>query len=422
MRMVTLAVIGAGLRGTGYARLARQGGLAEVVAVAEPDQGRRADFAAEHGIPAERVFADWRDLLADGRLADAVIVATQDRLHLQPAVRAAELGYHILLEKPMAPTAEDAEAIAEAADRNGVILAVCHVLRYAPYTMRLKELLDEGRIGQIMNIQHLEQVGWWHQAHSFVRGNWRNEAESAPMLLAKACHDLDWLVHIKGDVPERVSSFGKLVHFTEESKPAGAADRCLDCSIEPTCPYSARRLYMECLADPDRHVWPLGAITRDFTEEGVLTALREGPYGRCVYACDNDVVDSQVVIMEFADGTSATCTMTAFGALEHRKTRIFGTHGSIECDGETLRVHDFITDEVSVVDALSGADASAASGHGGGDGALMEAFIAAVRDNNPALVSTDAQASLATHRVVWAAEQARHTRTVVSIGKTPHQA
>ncbi|WP_455432748.1 Gfo/Idh/MocA family protein [Streptosporangium soli] len=420
--MVTLAVIGAGLRGTGYARLARQGGLAEVVAVAEPDQGRRADFAAEHGIPAERVFADWRDLLADGRLADAVIVATQDRLHLQPAVRAAELGYHILLEKPMAPTAEDAEAIAEAADRNGVILAVCHVLRYAPYTMRLKELLDEGRIGQIMNIQHLEQVGWWHQAHSFVRGNWRNEAESAPMLLAKACHDLDWLVHIKGDVPERVSSFGKLVHFTEESKPAGAADRCLDCSIEPTCPYSARRLYMECLADPDRHVWPLGAITRDFTEEGVLTALREGPYGRCVYACDNDVVDSQVVIMEFADGTSATCTMTAFGALEHRKTRIFGTHGSIECDGETLRVHDFITDEVSVVDALSGADASAASGHGGGDGALMEAFIAAVRDNNPALVSTDAQASLATHRVVWAAEQARHTRTVVSIGKTPHQA
>ncbi|MDP4501749.1 Gfo/Idh/MocA family oxidoreductase [Nonomuraea sp. G32] len=422
MLMVTLAVIGAGLRGSGYARLAREGGLAEVVAVAEPDQDRRSDFAAEHGIPVERAFADWRDLLAGERLADAVIVATQDRLHLQPAVRAAELGYHILLEKPMAPTEEDAAAIAEAADRNGVILAVCHVLRYAPYTRRLKELLDEGRIGQIMNIQHLEQVGWWHQAHSFVRGNWRNEAESAPMLLAKACHDLDWIVHIKGEMPERVSSFGKLVHFTKESRPAGAADRCLDCSIEPTCPYSARQLYMECLADPDRHIWPLGAITRDFTEEGVLTALREGPYGRCVYACDNDVVDSQVVIMEFADGTSATCTMTAFGALEHRKTRIFGTHGSIECDGETLRVHDFLTDEVSVIDALAGADASAASGHGGGDGALLEAFVAAVRDNNPGLVSTDAQASLATHRVVWAAEQARHTRTVVSIGKAPHHA
>lgn len=420
--MVTLAVIGAGLRGAGYARLARDAGFAEVVAVAEPDQGRRAAFAAEHDIPAEHAFADWRDLLAGGRLADAVIVATQDRMHLQPAVRAAELGYHILLEKPMAPTEEEATAIAEAADRNGVILAVCHVLRYAPYTTRLKELLDEGRIGQIMNIQHLEQVGWWHQAHSFVRGNWRNEAESAPMLLAKACHDLDWIVHVKGQVPERISSFGKLVHFTEENQPEGAAARCLDCSIEPTCPYSARRLYMECLADPDRHVWPLGAITRDFTEEGVLTALREGPYGRCVYACDNDVVDSQVVIMEFADGTSATCTMTAFGALEHRKTRIFGTHGSIECDGETLRVHDFLTDEVSMIDALAGTDASAASGHGGGDGALMRAFLTAVRDDDPALVPTDAQASLATHRVVWAAEQARRTRTVVSIGKAPHHA
>ncbi|MEV6156531.1 Gfo/Idh/MocA family oxidoreductase [Nonomuraea sp. NPDC052129] len=422
MRMLTLAVIGAGLRGTGYARLAREGGLAEIVAVAEPDQDRRADFAAEHGIPAERAFADWRDLLAGERLADAVIVATQDRLHLQPTVRAAELGYHILLEKPMAPTEEDAAAIAAAADRNGVILAVCHVMRYAPYTTRLKQLLDEGRIGQIMNIQHLEQVGWWHQAHSFVRGNWRNEAESAPMLLAKACHDLDWIVHIKGEVPERVSSFGKLVHFTKESRPAAAADRCLDCSIEPTCPYSAKRLYMDCLADPARHYWPLGAVTRDFTEDGVLTALREGPYGRCVYACDNDVVDSQVVIMEFADGTSATCTVTAFGALEHRKTRIFGTHGSIEGDGETLRVHDFLTNEVSVIDALATGGASAASGHGGGDGALLEAFVAAVRDNDPALIPTDAQASLATHRVVWAAEQARHTRTVVSIGKAPHHA
>ncbi|MFI6291143.1 Gfo/Idh/MocA family protein [Nonomuraea sp. NPDC050790] len=420
--MVTLAVVGAGLRATGYARLAREGGLAEIVAVAEPDPGRRADFAAEHGIPAAHVFSDWQDLLAGERLADAVIVATQDRLHLEPAVRAAELGYHILLEKPMAPTEEDAAAIAAAADRHGVILAVCHVLRYAPYTTKLMEILAEGRIGRIMNIQHLEQVGWWHQAHSFVRGNWRNEAESAPMLLAKACHDLDWIVHVKGQVPERVSSFGNLVHFTAASKPAGATPRCLDCPLEPTCPYSAKQLYLDCLADPARHFWPLGAITRDFTEEGVFKALREGPYGRCVYDCDNDVVDSQVVIMEFADGTSATCTMTAFGALEHRKTKIFGTHGSIDCDGETLRVHDFLTDKVTVIDALAGADASAASGHGGGDLGLIEAFVAAVREGDPALIPTDAHASLATHRVVWAAEQARHTQTVVSIGKAPHHA
>ncbi|NUR82751.1 MAG: Gfo/Idh/MocA family oxidoreductase [Nonomuraea sp.] len=416
--MITLAVIGAGLRGIGYARHALNSGRARVVAVAEPDPLRRQSLADEHGIPAANVFADWRDLLAGDRLADAIIVATQDRLHVEPAVRAAELGYHILLEKPMAPTEEEATAIAEAAERHGVLLAVCHVMRYTPYTRALKELVDSGRIGQVMNIQHLEQVGWWHHAHSFVRGNWRNEDESAPMLLAKACHDLDWIVHLKGALPERLSSFGNLVHFRPEQRPAGATGRCLDCPVEATCPYSAKRLYLGCLGDPVKEYWPLSAVTHDHTEEGVLTALREGPYGRCVYASDNDVVDTQVVTMEFADGTSATCTVTAFAALEHRKTRVFGTHGSIEGDGVTLRLHDFLTDEVSVIDTRSDAGASAATGHGGGDGALLDAFVAAVAGGDPSLVLTSGQESLATHRVVWAAERARHTGTVVPL--TPH--
>ncbi|NRQ33654.1 Gfo/Idh/MocA family oxidoreductase [Nonomuraea sp. NN258] len=417
--MVTLAVIGAGLRGLGYARHALESGRARVVAVAEPDRHRRESFAAEHDLPAANVFADWRELLAGDRLADAIIVATQDRMHLEPAVRAAERGYHILLEKPMAPTEADATAIAEAARRHGVLLAVCHVMRYTPYTRTLKALIDKGRIGQVMNIQHLEQVGWWHQAHSFVRGNWRSEADSAPMLLAKACHDLDWIVHLKGALPERVSSFGNLVHFRPEQRPAGAAERCLDCPIEPTCPYSAKRIYLDCLGDPVKEFWPLSAVTPDHTEAGVLAALREGPYGRCVYAGGNDVVDTQVVTLEFADGTSATCTVTAFAALEHRKTRVFGTHGSIEGDGVTLRVHDFLTDKVSVIDTQAGPDsgsdsgASAATGHGGGDGALLDAFVAAVAHGDPSLVLTSGQESLATHRVVWAAERARHTGTVV---------
>ncbi|RJL34015.1 Gfo/Idh/MocA family protein [Bailinhaonella thermotolerans] len=413
--MITLAVVGAGLRGQGYARHALESGRARVVAVAEPDPGRREAMAAEHGVAPENVFADWTELLAGGRRADAVIIATQDRMHVGPAVRAAELGYHILLEKPMAPAEEEAALITEAAERHGVILAVCHVMRYSPYTRVLKDLVSKGRVGEIMNIQHLEQVGWWHQAHSFVRGNWRSEADSAPMLLAKACHDLDWIVHVKGSLPARVSSFGNLVHFRPEHRPPGAADRCLDCPVEPSCPYSATRLYLGCLGDPEKEFWPLSAVTADHTEAGVLTALREGPYGRCVYACDNDVVDTQVVTLEFADGTSATCTVTAFAALEHRKTRVFGTHGSIEGDGVVLRVHDFVTDTVEVIDTGAGADASAATGHGGGDRSLMDAFVSAVAYGDPAHVLTDAAGSLATHRVVWAAEHARRTGSVVSL-------
>lgn len=413
--VVELAVIGAGLRGTGYARRARETGQARITAVAEPDRERRTRFAAEHGIDEHNVFEDWRDLLDRDRLADAVIISTQDSMHVEPAVRAAELGYHLLVEKPMAPTEKEAAQITEAAERHGVLLAVCHVMRYTRYTETLKEILDAGRIGDIMNIQHLEQVGWWHQAHSFVRGNWSNEAASAPMLLAKACHDLDWIVHIKGALPERVSSFGNLVHFRPERRPENAADNCLDCPVETTCPYSAKRIYLDCLGDPAKEWWPLSAVTDDHTEHGVLTALREGPYGRCVYASDNDVVDSQVVDLEFGDGTTASFMMTAFAALEHRKTRIFGTHGSIEGDGVNLRVHDFLTDTYSTVVTDTSPGASAAEGHGGGDEVLLDAFVEAVRGKDPTLIRSTGRESLDTHRVVWAAETARRTRTVSTL-------
>ncbi|GAA3491699.1 Gfo/Idh/MocA family oxidoreductase [Streptomyces cremeus] len=413
--MVTLAVIGAGLRGQSYARRALETGRATVVAVAEPDPVRRRTMAEEHGVPPERTFAHWRELLAGERLADAAIVSTQDRMHREPAVRAAELGYDILLEKPMAHSEEEAHAIAGAAARAGVLLAVCHVMRYTPYTAALKEIVDAGRIGQVVNIQHLEQIGWWHQAHSFVRGNWSREDESAPMLLAKACHDLDWITYIKGELPARVSSFGALTHFRPEHRPEGAADSCPSCPVERSCAYSAKRLYLGCLGDPDKEFWPLSAVTGARTEAGVLAALADSPYGRCAYAGGNDVLDNQVVSLEFADGTNATCTVTAFAALEHRKTRIFGTLGSVEGDGVTLRLHDFLSDTVTVVGTGSGANASAAAGHGGGDATMFDAFVAAVDKQDPSLVLSSGDESLATHRVVWAAERARHTGTVVTL-------
>lgn len=413
---VTLVVIGAGLRGREYARLAAASGRGRVVAVAEPDPDRRASFAAEHGLAADAVFADWRELGAAGRLADAAIIATQDRMHADPAVLIAGLGYHLLLEKPMAPTEDEARRIADAVSEAGVIGAVCHVLRYTPYSRMVQDLVGSGRLGSLVGVQHLEPVGWWHQAHSFVRGNWRNTAESGPMLLTKSCHDLDWLTYVIGAAPESVASFGGLAHFHPGNRPAGAADRCLDCAVEPSCPYSAPRLYLSRLPSAGGRVtWPLSALTDEPSRAAVLAALREGPYGRCVYDCDNDVVDNQVVAMQYPGGLTATFTMTAFTPMQRRQTRLFGTHGSVEGDGRLLHVTDFRTGATETIDSEGPGKGHAGAGHDGGDGGLVDAFLAAVAGDDPSRLSSDMATSLASHRVVWAAEQARRTGTVVTL-------
>ncbi|SCL72834.1 Oxidoreductase family, C-terminal alpha/beta domain [Micromonospora citrea] len=410
---VTLAVAGAGVRGSAYADRCATGGAATIVAVAERDPVRRAAFAERHGIPLERTFADWRDLAAAGRLADGIIVATLDHEHVEPAVRFAGQGYHILLEKPMATTEPDCQRIIDAVERSGSMLAVCHVLRYTPYTRLVRQLIAKGRIGTPVSVQHLEPVGWWHQAHSYVRGNWRREAESGPMLLTKSCHDIDWIMHVLGEVPSRVSSFGRLSHFRPDNRPAGAADRCLDCPVERDCAYSAKRLYLSCLGDPDRERWPLGAVTHDVTTEGVLAALRDGPYGRCVYGGDNDVVDHQVVSMEFPSGATASFTMTAFTPMAQRQTRIFGTRGYLEGDSRQVSVRDFVTGEVETFDTGTGHESQI--GHVEADDALADAFVAALATGDRSLLSSDARESLAGHRVVWAAELARRTGQVVEI-------
>jgi predicted dehydrogenase len=411
MMPVTLAVAGAGIRGQNYARRAAAGGRARLVAVAEPDEGRRGVFAAEHGLPSDRVFVDWRELAARPRLADAVVVATQDAQHVEPAVAFAGLGYHLLLEKPMAPTEAGSRRIAEAAERAGVMLAVCHVMRYSAYTRTLKALLESGRIGDVVNVQHLEPVGWWHFAHSFVRGNWRSERESSPMLLAKCCHDVDWLGHLIGRPARRVSSFGGLTHFRPENRPAGAAGRCLDCAAEPGCPYSAPRIYLGLVGDRG---WPRTVLTADPSPEGVLEALRTGPYGRCVYTGDNDVADQQVVVIEYEGGVTASLTVTAFTPMSSRRTRVFGTRGAVEGDGHRLTLHDFVTGRHETVE--TGEDEAALDGgHGGADQALVEAFVEALATGDSAPLLTDARASLEGHRLVWAAERARRTGTVVTL-------
>ncbi len=416
MKKVSFVVVGAGSRGGIYAKyILEHPDEAEVVAVCEPRDEARERLADAHNIPANMRFKDWRDIADRPRLADAVCICTQDSMHKDPAVAFAKLGYHILLEKPLAPTVEDCKVICDAAKEYGVMLAVCHVLRYTQRARLVKRMIDEGRIGRIHSLQQLEPVGYWHQAHSFVRGNWRNEAESSFMLLAKSCHDLDLINYFMPSQCNRVSSFGSLSHFTHANQPKGAADRCTDCpeSIESQCPYSALKIYLRDRADAF-DTWPANILTMDATEESVRHAVETGPYGRCVYACDNDVVDHQVVNMEFLDGATATFTMCAFNKGGGREIYIMGDRGTLRYTDAGVELYDYLTDTTTDLTAQTG-DGQITSGHDGGDTGLMESFMAALRTGAPSLIASGPDISYASHAMVFAAERSRRANAVVEI-------
>ncbi len=412
---VTIALAGTGFRGRTFSSFAqRYPNRARVVAVADPRTARREALADQLGVAADRRFDDWRELAALARFADAVIITTPDDEHVGPACRFAELGYHVLLEKPIAPTRAECIEVIDAVEKAGVMLAVCHVMRYTTYTDKVREIVASGRLGQLVGLDQLEPIGWWHFAHSYVRGNWRRLDQAGPSILTKCCHDLDWLRYIVDRPAVAVSSRGGLHHFTAANRPAGAADRCLDCAVEPDCPYSAPRLYLGCLGDPERERWPLSVVTTDLTEPGVRQALRDGPYGRCVYACDNDVADHQVVTIEFEGEVTATLTMSAFTSFGRRRTRIMGTRGFLEGDGQRLMLTDFVTGEVESFDLVhTGVDAG--DGHGGGDYGVMSAFLDAVSAGDRSLIRTGPRESLESHLMAFAAERSRLTGAPVKV-------
>ena len=415
---VTLAVLGAGARGTGYAKYAEKyPDLLKIVAVADPIDLRRNSMGDAYDIPEDKRFISWEDFVKEPKMCDGVIISTQDALHEAPAIACAKLGYHILLEKPMATTADACRRIVAAVKASGVMMAVCHVLRYTKYTAGVKKILSDGEIGDIMTIQHLEPLGYWHQAHSFVRGNWRNESESSPMLLAKSCHDVDWLRGIVGKKCTRIHSFGTVRHFHKAEQPAGAADRCTDCpdKIESFCPYSAKKIYFRDRLCKGAIYWPTNVLTPDPTPDSLDEALKTGPYGRCVYCCDNDVVDNQVVNMIFEDGSTCQMLMTGFNFHGSRNTRIFGSKGELEVDGRYIKVRHFLDDSERVIDTETLNDGGILTGHGGGDLGLMECFVKALANNDPSYILSGVDETLESHLMVFAAEESRKTNTVVEI-------
>ena len=417
MKPVELIIAGAGDRGSVYASYAKaHPKRAKVAGVAEPRDFYRERMVEEYDIPEENVFTDWKNLAKKDKFADAVIIATRDHMHKGPALAFAKKKYHILLEKPMAPDEKSCKEITKAALSAKIIFAVGHVLRYTRYTQKLKSIIESGFIGDVVSVQRLEPVGYWHQAHSFVRGNWNKEKESAFMLLTKSCHDLDWIQYIIGKKCKTVSSFGSLTHFRSENKPENAGSNCMECDYEPQCPYSAKKIYLDLL-EHGKTGWPVNVITNELTKGGIIRAIRNGPYGRCVYDCDNDVVDHQVVSLSFEDGETATFTMTAFTKARQRETRIFGTRGEIYGNGTKLQIHEFLSGKTEIIDTSEDVPNVPPSmvAHGGGDYALIDTFVSAVAQNDPKLILSGPEETLETHLMTFAAERSRKEGKTISL-------
>ncbi|MNO32387.1 putative oxidoreductase YteT precursor [compost metagenome] len=403
MKKVTVALIGAGLRGINYSEYAIQHpDELQVVAVVEPNAKRRNKFKARHELADDVCFTHWDDFFASPKVADAVFICTQDNQHYVPTMKALEAGYHVLLEKPMSPDAKECVLMGEMASKVNRVFSICHVLRYTNFFSTIKELLESGAIGQLMSIQHNENVGYWHQAHSFVRGNWRKKDESSPMILAKSCHDLDILSWLTDSECVRVSSFGSLSHFKSSEAPEGAPLRCTDgCPAADKCLYYAPNQYLT--EDTD---WPTSAISDDPSYEARLNALQEGPYGRCVYHCDNDVVDHQVVNLEFANSVTIAFTMSAFTKDVSRTLKLMGTTGEIRGAMEKNEI-EVIHFGSGKVERISFENAGGHVGHGGGDMGLIKDFVKLVRAEGKIQGLTSANHSVQSHLMAFAAEQSR---------------
>ncbi|MBN1809447.1 MAG: Gfo/Idh/MocA family oxidoreductase [Planctomycetes bacterium] len=415
-----VAVVGAGHRSVGYAAYAlRHPDRMKVVAVADPVEHRRAALAERHGLAGDMLFESYEDMAARPKFADAVINGTMDRLHYSSSMPFLRQGYHMLLEKPIAATADEVRGLIRTAGDNGAVVMICHVLRYAPFYSTIKRLLLDGRIGDVVSLHTSENVSYHHMATGFVRGRWRKEADSNPMLLAKCCHDMDiiaWIV--SGVAARRVSSFGSLVHFRPENAPEGSAERCLDgCRIEPDCPYSAKTMYVEQKLwgfyawEPIEHV-------PDATDERKLESLKtDNPYGRCVWHCDNDVVDHQSVLIEFENGVTATHDMFTGAARGSRTIHVVGTKGEVEGDMEAgelvLRLpcgepgRTYTEEHVDI--GVRG------DGHGGGDGLLVDDFVSTLLGEETSRGVTRIEDSLTGHLIAFAADSSMRGHRTVEI-------
>lgn len=425
-RVFTVAIIGCGSRGCGAygGNMMRLKDMYKIVALCDKNPQMLEIAKKKLQVSAENAFLS-EDKFFEKKRADILVIATQDRQHVRMCIKAFDLGYTVLLEKPITPVKQELYDLLDAQKKTNGKALVCHVLRYAPTALKVKQLLDSGVIGKLIMMESLEQVAYWHQAHAFVRGNWRNEEETSPMILAKCCHDMDLIQYYAGTRCSSVYSSGDLRYFNKKNQPAGAADRCAECRYINDCTYSAENLYIRKWKEAGcpEDLWPQDVVQPNIplTEESLRQAYKNGPYGRCVFACDNDVVDNQSLIMNFENGIRAVHTMTAFTNFGGRKETFHGTLGEIEYNGSlgdtraggVMRLSVFGKETKYFTDEELSYKIKDDFGHGGGDyGILLNLYNLACGKEE---ATTSLEESVESHLMALAAEESRRTGKVCKV-------
>lgn len=404
---ITAITLGAGNRGNVYGNYAIQyPKQLKMIGVAEPISIRNERYAKKHQIPDANRFTTWEQVFTKPKMADAIIITTPDDLHFGPCMKALDMGYHVLLEKPISPSEKECKQILEKAKKSGKIVAVCHVLRYAPYFIALKSIIESGVLGKLVSVQHFEPIEHIHMSHSFVRGNWHNSKQTAPIILAKSCHDLDILRWLIGVPSRQIHALGNLSWFHAGNAPQGSTARCTDgCAVEKSCPYSALKIYYR-----DRSYNYVFDLPEDKSSqpEYVLQQLKTTNYGRCVYKMDNDQPDHYICNIGFEGQVTASFSMEAFTSYHGRRTRLMGSLGDVVGDMTSFVHTDFLTGKKTEWKQST-------DGHGGGDWRLVGNFIQAVSKNDPSLLTSTIDASIESHLMAFAAEKSRFHGNVVKM-------
>ena len=411
--MVKVAILGLGSRGaTTYGDYLITLSDVKISAICDIDKDKLNFYQNKYHVEKKDCFLNSEDFFKAGKLADILIIATMDQDHYSQAMKALDLKYHLLLEKPIALNLKQCLDIENKALKNNLYVVVCHVLRYSLFYKKIKEIVNSKILGNIININTTENVGYWHQAHSFVRGNWNNSNKTSPMILQKCCHDFDILNWIIDKKPLNVSSFGSLSLFKKENAPKDSSNYCYDCKIQNNCPYNAVKYYVDSIKNDKDLGWPYDVVVLNPTKDKVLAAIKNGPYGRCVYKCDNNVVDHQIVNIQYEDNITATHTMCAFSKDCYRDIKIFATRGDLIANtlNNTIIYHTFVDNKEFVIDVSK--LTNDLSGHMGGDKLMINELLKLINKETSQLDSS-IEKSVLSHVIAFAAEKSRINKGVV---------